>query len=89
MTTSVPLSLKGNLFSISLEPGIKLSDGEITPPLALDAGFSQLANFCQSWCKVFFDDFLLVCKRRSASVSNRLGMESHVLPERDWDQGRS
>jgi hypothetical protein len=57
MTTSVPLSLKGNLFSISLEPGIKLSDGEITPLLALDAGFSPTLRTSVNLGVGFFDDF--------------------------------
>ena len=57
MTTSVPLSLKGNLFAISLEPGIKLSDGEITPLLSLDAGFAPTLGTSINLGVGFFDDF--------------------------------
>lgn len=57
ITTSVPLSLRGNLFSISLEPGIRLSEGKITPLLAVDAGFSPTLGTSVGLGVGFYDDF--------------------------------
>jgi len=57
ITTSVPLNLGGNLFSISLEPGIRLSNGKITPLLAVDAGFSPTLGTSVGLGVGFYDDF--------------------------------
>lgn len=57
ITTSVPLSLNGNLFSISLEPGIRLSNGKITPLLALDATFSPTLGTSVGLGVGFYEDF--------------------------------
>jgi len=57
ITTSVPLSLNGNLFSISLEPGVRVSNGKITPLLALDATFSPTLGTSVGLGVGFYEDF--------------------------------